>query len=57
MLKIRKETLAELTSDELASVNGGADADTCFIASCITNDINKTTTTGIFEIKATTACL
>lgn len=34
MLKLQKETLAELTADELASVAGGL---TCVAASCITS--------------------
>ena len=59
MLKIKKETLTELTADQLAGVNAGAYADTCFVASCITNDINKTTTTGytFIEFRQTVACL
>ena len=36
MLKLSKETLVELTADDLTSVVGAGD--TCFAASCITGD-------------------
>ena len=36
MLRLSKETLTELTADDLASVVGGL---TCFAASCITGGV------------------
>ena len=36
MLSLSKETLTELTADDLASVAGGL---TCFAASCITGGV------------------
>lgn len=41
MLKLTKETLTELTSDDLSSVVGGL---SCIAASCITNPIQVNTT-------------
>lgn len=46
MLRLQKETLAELTPDQMATVVGAYKvAASCVAASCITVDINHTTTT------------
>ena len=42
MLRLRKETIVELTATDLVSVAGGGDGDSCVAASCITNPIDLT---------------
>lgn len=45
-LSLSRETLAELTADEMSAVVGGADTDSCSctILSCVTNDFGSQTT-------------
>jgi hypothetical protein len=52
-LRLSKETLVELTADDLSAVVGGAaESGSCTIASCVTNDYTSGTTRAVTALVA-----
>jgi hypothetical protein len=50
-LTLSKETLVELTADDMSAVVGGvADSGSCSIASCVTNGTTSTRYTAYFDV-------